>query len=341
MRHDPSFQTFYSAYLNEVARFDLQNAFLEKEKQDQLFRMFAHVSLTRDPRATRDMVPPEVWKNAAPDPDILSLEEQRNRLKQGRHRIAGHKHEEEIRKLTEKIRTKRAEYERIIVKEYREYYFYNRPTWDFEAQARGEIEEAYKEPAIEVAIPERARLANLLCHQPQNLTNEQLTQRRVEVVDLMVALCDKRDTGRVNEARPHLQSEQPMKEESPDIDPDPKVAEPQAGDAFPLLMNANQCPDCIGDDRLTLRERTFRWCRPTVRNDHFDDRHLVARERAMGGGSKMICNHPRCRGKIFEHLDHFRNHVESVHGVSLRTSDQVAERRLRKLHRRQMVRAER
>lgn len=49
----------FSAYLNENAMFDHQNAFLEEEKQDQLFRMFAHVSFTRDPRATRDMVPDE------------------------------------------------------------------------------------------------------------------------------------------------------------------------------------------------------------------------------------------------------------------------------------------
>ncbi|KAL6414073.1 hypothetical protein AUP68_00587 [Ilyonectria robusta] len=43
--------TFHHAYLNEIANFDLQNAFLEEEKQNQLFLIFAHFSLTRDPRA--------------------------------------------------------------------------------------------------------------------------------------------------------------------------------------------------------------------------------------------------------------------------------------------------
>ncbi|SCO54118.1 uncharacterized protein FFNC_15344 [Fusarium fujikuroi] len=56
MRHDPQFATFHQAYLNDIANFDLQNAFLEEEKQSQLFRLFAHVSLTRDPRATADML---------------------------------------------------------------------------------------------------------------------------------------------------------------------------------------------------------------------------------------------------------------------------------------------
>jgi hypothetical protein len=115
--------TFQSAYLNEIANFDLQNAFLEGEKESQLFRPFAHVSLTRDPRATADMVPDEVWANLAPDPEIVELEEQRAQLKRGKYRIEGHEDEEEIRQLTNKIRTKRAYREKQVVKEYREDYF--------------------------------------------------------------------------------------------------------------------------------------------------------------------------------------------------------------------------
>ena len=57
MRHDPTFATFHNAYLNEIAKFDTQNTFLVEQTEDQLYKLFAHVSLTRDPRATRDMVP--------------------------------------------------------------------------------------------------------------------------------------------------------------------------------------------------------------------------------------------------------------------------------------------
>jgi len=74
MRHDPRFATFYGAYINEIAEFHLQNAFLEEETEDKLFKMFAHVSLTRDPRATRDMVPKEIWDNLPPDPGIAAWE---------------------------------------------------------------------------------------------------------------------------------------------------------------------------------------------------------------------------------------------------------------------------
>ncbi|XP_044716549.1 FluG domain-containing protein [Hirsutella rhossiliensis] len=264
MRHDPRFATFYSAYLNEIARFDIQNAFLEEEKQNELFRMFAHVSLTRDPRAVRDMVPDEVWANTPPDPEIVVLEEKRATLKQGRYRIDGHEDEEDIRKLTNEIRTKRAERERRIVKGYREYYFYHRPTWDVEAQARGEVEEEYEEPAIDLVVPERARLAEIFCCQPRSWTEKEISQHRIEAIDLMVALCDKKETGKNSRTRLRAQVGQSIKQESPELC---ASSEPEPGpDPFPLLMEATQCPDCIGDEQLPLGERTFRWCRPTERD---------------------------------------------------------------------------
>ena len=128
MRQDPRFMTFQSAYLNKNANFDIQNAFLEEEKKSQLFRLFAHVSLTRDPRATADIVPDEVWANLAPDPEITELKKQRAQLKQGKYRIEGRENEEQIQQISRTIRTKRAQRDKQVVKEYREDYFYNRPT---------------------------------------------------------------------------------------------------------------------------------------------------------------------------------------------------------------------
>lgn len=83
IRHDPKFATFYGAYLNEMAQFDMQNTFLGEQAEDQLYKLFAHVSLTRDPRAVRDMVPEEVWANVEPDLEIVALEQRRIALKGG------------------------------------------------------------------------------------------------------------------------------------------------------------------------------------------------------------------------------------------------------------------
>lgn len=331
MRHDPQFATFHHAYLNEIANFDMQNAFLEEEKECQLFRLFAHVSLTRDPRATADMVPEEVWANLAPDPEIVELEEERARLKQGHYRIEGHEDEERIRKLTNEIRTKRAQRDRQVVKDYREYYFYHRPTWDIERQARGEEAEEYIEPTINVSILERAQLAEILCHQPDSLTEDVILQRRIEVIDLMVALCDKRETVKRDRTRHKITASKPMKTQ---------LAEIGTGlglDPFPLLMHGAQCPDCIGDERLSLQERSFMYCRPTVMNDHFDRQHLIGRELAEKNGEKIRCEHPKCQNLKFECLDAFRCHVLKAHGVALRSSEQIKQRRQRKARQRQMV----
>lgn len=70
MRHDPQSATFHH---DQIANLDVQNSFFKEEKESQLFRFFAHVSLTRDPLATVDMVPDEVWAILAPDSKSLSL----------------------------------------------------------------------------------------------------------------------------------------------------------------------------------------------------------------------------------------------------------------------------
>ena len=334
MRHDPRFATFFSAYLNENAQFDLQNAFLEEEKQEQLFKLFAFVSLTRDTRAVRNMVPDEVWANVPPDPTIAALEAERSALKEGSYRIAGRSNEARIRMLTKEIGARRVERDRRIVKDYREYYFYHRPTWDIEAQARGEKEEEYREPIIDVAFPERARLAEIFCHQPRKLNEKELLNLRVEAIDLMVSLCDKKETARSSQRRPEQEEEAFIKDELAESDP---ASDNVEADLFPLLLDPTQCPDCIGDGGLSVEERTFRWCRPTVRNDHFDDRHLPEREAMENSGGSILCRHTKCVEIKFKHMDHFRKHVQDVHGISLRTSHQARERRSRKLQRRRMA----
>lgn len=74
-------------------------------------------------------------------------------------------------------------------------------------------------------------------------------------------------------------------------------------------MQAAQCPSCIGDKRLSLKERAFQYCRPTIMNDHFDDHHLVGRERAEQYGEKIRCEHPKCKDVKLENLNHFRAYI--------------------------------
>ncbi len=139
MRHDPKWASFNSAYLNEKARFHLQMAVLEEPHEDPLIDMFTHISIMRDPRGS-DMVPDEIWRDLPPDPEIAELEAKREKLKGGQYRIQGRDNEQEVRDLTKTIRTKQAQRDKAVRRTYHKYYFYHRPTWDIERQARGEPE---------------------------------------------------------------------------------------------------------------------------------------------------------------------------------------------------------
>jgi hypothetical protein len=64
----------------------------------------------------------------SPNPEIVELEQQRERLKGGRYRIQDQDNEQKIQDLTQLIRNKKAQRIKEIVKEYRDDYFYHRPT---------------------------------------------------------------------------------------------------------------------------------------------------------------------------------------------------------------------
>jgi hypothetical protein len=315
MRHDPRWATFNSAYINEKVEFHLERVVADEPTEDCLIDLFTHMSLTRDPQARQDMVPDDVWRDLQPDPEIMELEARRDKLKNGRYRIRGTEHEEEIRELTKTIRTKRAQREKDLRQHYREYYFYHRPTWEIERQLAedGQDEEAdeYTAPVIDLHIPERARLAELLCQQPDNLSFDGFCRRRREAAELMVALNGKRETVKRKRIRDIPQTDIPLKEESPELD------------LFPLLMRKTQCPRCIGDEAMSAEERAFSYCRPAVMNDHFEREHLGTIKEMERDGF-IVCGHPKCKQADLKlkSLDHFRNHVARVHGVLLRPSRQ-------------------
>ncbi|KAK3370950.1 FluG domain-containing protein [Lasiosphaeria ovina] len=294
MRHDPKWATFNSAYINEKVQFDIQNVVLDEPSEDGLIRLFTHMSLMRDPRAAQDMVPEEVWSSLPPDPEIEELERQRAELKGSSYRIKDRDDEEMLRSLSKQIRAKRAERDKRIRSEYREFYFHNRPTW----------EEDYVTPIIELHIAERAELAEILVNQPDRLAGEELKQLRVRTVELIVALCHKRETAKRRTLRERAPANVRVKEESP------------GPDLFPLLLERTQYPRYIGDEGQSYEERTFRYCRPAVMYDHFDRKH----RKELRGAKQISCSHPKCSREAleFKYLNHFKNHMESVHRIKLR-----------------------
>ncbi|KAB5581192.1 hypothetical protein GE09DRAFT_948891, partial [Coniochaeta sp. 2T2.1] len=187
--------------------------------------------------------------------------------------------EDRIRELTKLIAKKRAKRDKDIQRVYREDYFHNGPTWEIEGQANGEEELEYVEPAVDLHIPERAELAEILCNQPEGLNSTALLALRIQAGELMSVLCDKRETLRRERIRRRAPADVMVKEESPE------------SDTFLLLMQRTQCPRCIGGKSLSYEERTFQYCRPAVMYDHFDRAHA----KHMSVVKRMACSHPQVR----------------------------------------------
>ena len=79
MRHEPNSNVF-QAYLNRRAGCHVQAAFFERPSADGLLKAFSHMGLTCDPRAPPAM-PDEVFSMLPPDPEIVALQDRRDRLK--------------------------------------------------------------------------------------------------------------------------------------------------------------------------------------------------------------------------------------------------------------------
>ncbi|KAK3937995.1 hypothetical protein QBC46DRAFT_365767 [Diplogelasinospora grovesii] len=131
-------------YNQIMVEFDIQNAVLNKEPENGLIWDFTHISIMRDPRAAKDMVP------------------------------------DEIKVLSEKIKTKRVEHKKRIISEY----------------PIGEKKEDYIARAIELHISEYVELAEILINQLDGLNDEGLLQLRIHIANLIVALCLKREIRR-------------------------------------------------------------------------------------------------------------------------------------------------
>jgi hypothetical protein len=307
MRHNPNSAVYNGSYINERVRFDVQSAVLERPSADGVLRMLTHMSLMRDPRAPIH-VPDDVLAALPPDPDITALEQEREKLKAGAYRVQGTDVEAEVRRLTTAIGSARSRRRNIISEEYRADYFRRRPTEDIEKQNSGQEEEEYIEPVVQHQIPQRTQLADLICTHVTNITPQDAVNRRIQTADLMQALCGCREVAPRYRLRVALPLPTIFKEESPEVGPLAPV--------FPLVCGKTQCLFCIGDESKSYEERMGSFCRPSKMMDHVERNHLKGKDLE----ARIECCHPTCKsqGLVLEHVQHFKSHVQTVHGVTLR-----------------------
>ena len=152
-----------------------------------------------------------------------------------------------------------------------------------------DLDDDVHEPNIDLDIPERAELAQLVYKQPEDLSDDELTQRRIGFGKCMVALVSKRETvrGDVVAQRTAVEVEVKDSPRSSSIHMDAiptntSTTKPAVDDAatlgnpFPCRMHKFQYTECFGNEQLLYEDLTFSYTRAPSRNDHFDSHHLPA-----------------------------------------------------------------
>jgi len=314
MRHNPFTGVFNEAYINSSVRFNVQDAFLESDiSDDGLTRAFTHMSIRCNPGAPKE-VPEEVMKSLlAADPDIADLE---RRVKQSHIQIkreykfikrAPKKIKKEHKDLGKELTNAKKSLRDDIDKAYRKDYFFRIHNEMMKRQLEKTVEKEDVEPIIQHQLEERTRLQQILCDFSKDLKPQNIVSRKVLAINRMIALASRQEF-QARKPRFALVPQVLIKKE---LDPDPF---PQPHD-FPLVCQKTQCIICIGNERLSYEERTRTFPRVSHMMDHVEKLHL--RKQPAG---QRICDHPVCKAKglVLNSVMHFKNHVATVHGISLR-----------------------
>jgi hypothetical protein len=316
MRHDPMTGCLQNAYLNRRVGFNTQDAFLERDPSaDGLTRAFTHMSIRCNPEVPREIPKLELDKLPA-DPEVVELTRQvkqmgiRMRQEHGFIKSAPEKVKDEYKQLQRDLKNAEKSFRDDMTKEYQEACRRRIHNEELERQVSGIMvgREPKLEPKVEHQLEERTRLQAVLCDFSKEANMERITDRKVLAIDLMVLLASRRE---VRQAPLTVsRSVSASRETTPDVSP--------AAVEVPLVLGKAQCIYCIGNERLphSVRTRSFR--RVSHMMDHVENVHLQ-HEPAEG---RLVCHHPQCKqlGDFLTSFDHFKNHVQRVHGVKLRAS---------------------
>ncbi|CEJ81548.1 hypothetical protein VHEMI01669 [[Torrubiella] hemipterigena] len=312
MRHDPMTGCLANAYLNQRVGFNTQDAYLERDPTaDDLTKAFTHMSIRCNPEVPREIPAAELNK-LPPDPDAVELAKETKlesiRLRQlyGFIKLAPKKERESYKELQDERRNVEKIFKDHMTKVYQEAYRRRMHNEELEKQPRRERSKDADELTVEHHLEERRKLQAIICDFRTELSAQELADRKVQAIDTMALLASRR------EVRPPAPT--PIKG-SRASRPD---EEPRSGPVtdIPLMLRDRQCIYCVSNDQLPIKDRMRSFKRVSHMMDHVENLHL----RYETIGPRFLCRHPKCKhlGDFLTSLDHFKNHMQTVHGVKLR-----------------------
>ncbi|TQW01322.1 FluG domain-containing protein [Cordyceps javanica] len=318
MRHDPMTGCLANAYLNRRVGFNTQDAYLERDPSaDGLTKAFSHMSIRCNPEVPRE-IPKAELARLPPDPEVVELTREvkqtaiRLRQQYGFIKSAPADEKDKYQRRRCDLRNAEKAFKEDMTKIYQEAYRRRMHNEELERQLSGTAIEEKAEPSVEHQLPERTYLQPILCDFSTDMGFKEMTGRKIRAIDGMVRLAGCREVRRPQGVSPCDAS----RESSPEVAESKLLIKPEPFEDIPLLLGKTQCIYCVGDKRLTYAARTRRFNRVSHMMDHVENVHL----RHEKGNAKFVCRHPGCQhlGDFLTSLDHFKNHVQTVHGVKLR-----------------------
>jgi hypothetical protein len=293
--------------------FNTQDAFLERDPSaDGLTKAFTHMSVRCNPDVPRE-IPKAVLEKLPPDPKIPAL---RGRVTQMSAQIKS-KHRfictapENVRRSYRKLQRELKKAEKALKDDMTTVFqdacrrrLHNE---ELERQLRGIPNEETTPHVIQHHLKERNQLSSLMCDLRDDLSFQDMTDRKVCVINLLVRLASQREI-RQNRSST-IQSEFPKWS--------PSTEEPLSeGEEIPLILGKTQCIYCVGNEQLPYEDRIRAFNRVSHMMDHVENVHLKYEHAA----TSFVCPHPRCKhlGSFLISLDHFKTHVQIQHGIKLR-----------------------
>ncbi|KAG4027417.1 hypothetical protein MFRU_030g00530 [Monilinia fructicola] len=320
MRHDPFTGVFNGAYINNIVRFNVQDAFLESEiSDDGLTRAFTYMSIRCNPGVPK-AVPAQMMSSLlAADPNIVDLEKSFKEI----HTKIKWEHKfikcapEILRKQHELLRKELINAKKSlkdeIEKEFRKDYFFRVHNEMMEKQLHKQDNKTTKNeednmPNIQYQLDERYQVQKILCDFSKDLCPRDVISRKISAINLMVALA----------SRQEFQTRKPRSSSTfENIPKQSSTTDPlMLANEIPMVCTKTQCIVCVGNERLPYEQITRSFRRVAHMWDHVEKFHL----RNRPAEEMFVCSHPVCKaeGLTLDNLMRFKNHVARVHGIQLR-----------------------
>ncbi|KAL2364863.1 hypothetical protein RJZ56_002210 [Blastomyces dermatitidis] len=301
---------FERYYISMKVKRDVQSAYLGCPPKESIIRTVGRFSLTRDPRAPKELGS-EHKEAIEQDPQLIKLRNRHLSLKKLMERKYGSVSKarssdlhRQYTELGEEIKDKRQYLHREAFDRLREDFFATIDTIEIERQLLGlsfSNELQVEDPKnVQFVFKERKRLSQNLFRSSDCRVEDhtEIYARRVQTIQDWVSLCSLREGPRKRRAA------------SADSGIDLAFDEIIDADTFPALCPGTQCLFCLGDDQLPLSGRIYSFSRPDHLRRHVQDCHF----RYLDATAPLWCPHPSCL-ELLDGVQDFQGHALQVHNV--------------------------